>query len=267
MIKILSSLIFLLIAFQSVAQSNISYVFSLSPNYNYRSYKEVKNDNSNSDKANFDTFKNYYDDREDPQVGISSFVGFSLDLKRKVKLTTGLTYKSLFERVSVPIPEAIYQYNGSLGSFYGNNPEVKKFNNTYQYLGIQVMGAHNLVERNKYVIGIEIGAEIDKLINYKIGSHEIPSMNHYTNSDVKYQYSDPQQVTLNLCGGLMFEYKPNEKISLYSSPQFTRYITPNVTYDIPVGEDSNMKINQFNYFAEIQFGIIFKNLRTKSQNS
>ena len=249
-------LISVLICKIGLTQSRISYTFDFEPIYSYRDYKvndySTETDAYPSGKLIFDNFDNYYNETEKPSFGFGLTLGISYKLTEKVIFKSGLGYKNVREKLSLSTPTAIYQINGQAIPFYSSDNKITNQFNSYKYLTLPIDFQYKLFTWDKLSLGIIVGSDFDFLIGSKLTNHS-----DNFQADPKFEFAQISSIAVNLKGGLIFDFRIRDNLSVYIQPEFARYITPNIQYELQSYDDIYCKINQYNYYGEIIIGIRF----------
>jgi len=254
--KLFLILISTLICKVGLTQSRLSYTIDFEPIYSYRDYKvndfSKETDVYHSGKLIFDNFDKYYNETEKPGLGFGFTIGISYKLTEKATIKSGLGYKNIREKLSLSIPTAIYQINGQSNPVYTSDNQITYQFNSYQYLTLPIDIQYILVAWDKMSLGLSVGSDFDFSIGSKLTNHS-----DNFQADPKYEFGNITKIALNIKGGLILDYKILENFSIYIQPEFARYITPNIQYDLQSYDDISCKINQYNYYGQIKIGIKF----------
>ena len=247
-------LISVLICKIGFTQSRLSYTFDFEPIYSFRDYK-VNDYNKETDvypsgKLIFDNFENYYNEIEKPGFGFGLSLGINYKLTDKSSFKSGFGYKNIREKLELTLPIARYEISGIIIPVYSSDNEVTKQFNSYHYLTIPIDFQYKLFTMDKMSLGFIVGSDFDLLIGNKLTNHT----DSYQ-TDPKYEFSKISKIAINIKGGLILDYKIQENLSIYIQPEFARYITPNIQYDLQSYDDIYCKINQYNYYGQIRIGI------------
>lgn len=244
--RIFLALISVLIYKLGMTQSRFGYSFDFEPIYSNCSYKlKDYNKETNihpSGDYMYDNFKDYYEEVQKFGLGFGFSFGFSYNLTNKLIIKTGFGFKKIREKLVLTEPIQSITSKGK--------SEVSNLFNSYNYLTIPVEILYNFYNSDDISIYIIAGSDIDLLINY--------SMTNRSNKflyDPKSESGQVSSIALNLKGGLGINYKFNDNISIFIQPEFARYITPNIKYNSDFTDDVYCKINQYNYYGQIRFGI------------
>ena len=237
-------------------QSKLSYTFDFEPIYSCRDYKvndySQATDDYPSGKIIFDNFENYYNEIEKPGFGFGLTFGINYKLTDKSSIKSGLGYKNIREKLELTLPIARYVINGTIIPVYSSeNKALIAFNN-YHYITLPIDFQYKLFKMDKMSLGFIVGSDFDLLIRNKLTNHS----DSYQ-ADPKYEFGKISEFAINIKGGLILDYKIQENLSIYIQPEFARYITPNIQYDLQLNEDIFCKINQYNYYGQIRIGIKF----------
>jgi hypothetical protein len=97
------------------------------------------------------------------------------------------------------------------------------------------------------------GSDLDFNISRNLKNHS-----NSAGIEQKYSFAELSRVSLNLHIGFQLRYNINESLSLTISPEFAKYITPNVKYNLHITDEFYCKINQYYYYGQIKLGVIYK---------
>jgi len=236
------------------SQSKWNYYINIAPIYSYRNYKladyNKATDGFSSGKVIYDSFLERYDNEEKPILKFTINAGIEYELSERISFKTGLGYKDIGERVSNESVINKYYQNGILVS--PEEPIRWDWHNSYQYLGIPFDIEYKPILREKFSFGILLGFDFDFLLSSEIMNGQGAYL-----SDMKSFLSNASSFATNIHGGLITNISLGDKIDLYISPQFAKYITPNVSYNAEL-LDLHCNINQYNYYGQLKIGIVYK---------
>lgn len=254
MTRIFLIIISTLICKSGLTQSRLSYSFDFGPNFSYRTYK-IKDYSNETDvypsgKVIYDNFVQYYDEIEKPGMGFSLTLGINYSLTDWIRIRSGLGYKNFREKLSFTSPVGYYYYSGQTLVYYTSENNTTIRYNSYHYLTIPIDFQIKLLVWDKFSVGGVLGSDFDIKINDKLTNHS-----NDIQADPKYEFGNMSTIALNMRAGLILNYKIKENLSVYVQPEFNRYITPNIKYDIQPLDEVYCGINQFNYFGQIKLGI------------
>lgn len=234
------------------AQSKVDIYFDIAPAYSYRSYtlKDYSEEKTPfpSGEIVYDYFKQGYDSTESATIGFSSTLGIAFNINDKVKVITGLGYKNIGEEVSFYNMTARYIFDDII--IYSYSSEELTIRNTYQYIKIPVDFQYHIRKIKGVDVGLVGGLDLDIRIKSKIFYTQGKS-----SESLKHENAKTANIVLNAHLGLIAKYHWKDNLSIFIQPEFARSLTPNVRYDIRYG-DIFAKINQYNYYGQIRFGVI-----------
>lgn len=255
--KILLCLLILLATFHLYSQSKLSYYIEIAPTYSYRNYKlvdySVATNEIGSGKVIYDFFQEKYNDVEEPTFKYTFSAGINYDVSERFSFKTGLSYKNIGENVSYETSTGQYEYGNIIVPVTETSYNMD-FSNSYHYLGIPIEFNYRLISRDKVTFGIIIGFDLDLLLADKITNFYVSS----SEADMKYHFSNTSFLATNIHGGFTTNISLGDKIGLFISPQFSKYITQNVSYDVEPQDGLYCKINQYNYYGQLKIGIVYK---------
>ena len=245
------------------SQSKFDFYIDISPNYSFRTYKlsEYSEDSvlSFNGEAIFKNFKNNYTSLENPKFGLGFTIGAGYNLNKHLRLQGGLGYKSIGFRITEQMPIERFPFDGTEFPLYPENYTTTYYH-SFHYLGFPVEFQYNPWIFKKFALGLIIGTDINIYLDKSYRKNSVSYQ-----EEQKYYYAKISKVCLNLHGGIQFKYDISNALSLTLSPEFARYIVPNVKYDIQVASAVNgevnttyCKINQYNYYGQVKLGVILK---------
>ena len=237
-----------------LTQSRLSYTFDFEPIYSYRDYTvnySKETDIYPSGKVVFDDFEEYYNETEKQSFGFGMTIGVSYNLTEKLSIKSGLGYKRIQEKHTYlePITNRM-QINGTIEPIYLTEKEAT---NHFNNLTVPIDFQYKLLMWEKMSLGFVVGSDFDISIGYKLSNY-----NSNYPANLKYEYAKVSNIAINIKGGLIFNYEIQDNLSIFIQPEFARYITPNIKYNIQ-SEDWYCNINQYNYYAQLRVGISFIN--------
>ena len=250
---ILLFLCILLFVLDSNGQKKFSFYTEISPIYSYRLYafKEVEIPTwliaTEQDFLNI--IRADYDEIESCRFSYGFNFGINYHINNWFQFKTGIGIKNIGEKVEYLAVLEQYEFNGQIISFYSDKTETA--DNKYIYFSIPFGFQFNLLKRDKWTLGVIIGGDTDFLLRGSLVNE--PKKNSL---DLKYTVSEFPKLAASLHGGLVAIIKLNEKLDLSISPQFTRYVTPNLSFTLDE-YDLYLKVNQYNYYGQLKIGVIF----------
>jgi len=246
--RLLILLTCLLIHTFGLTQSRLAYSIDFGPIYSYRDYTitdySMETDVYPSGKEWFNVFEDYYNEVEKYGLGFGLTLGISYNLFKTLDLKTGLGYKKIEEKIVPSTPVESIPINGKIN--------MPNYSNCYHYLTFPLNVQHKVFSIDKFSFGVVLGSDIDFLISYTMTSRSNKFL-----TDPKYEAGQVSKLSLNLRGGLIINYKMRRNLSIYLQPDFARYITPNLTYDLGDVGAIYFKADQYNYYIQTRFGINF----------
>lgn len=239
------------------SQTRLTYSIDIEPINSYRKYvlKDCNAYPTFSKKDFISYFNNYYDSIESPKIGWGFSFGIEYELNNKFQIKTGLNYKNIGEKTEYIRPSAYYIINNVQIPFYQNTSDNYYINNTYTYVSLPINIQYNIFNYKKLSLGILIGNDFDFLLKSFITKH---SINNGFN-DIKSEYGKVSNFACNIHSSIELNYAINEKLSFYIQPEYAKYITPNVKYNIILSDGLYYyNVNQYNYYQQIKFGVKLK---------
>jgi len=233
------------------SQSKIYVSVDASPTYSFRSYKlmdySTGNSNIPSGKVLYDYFKKYSDSIESPTVGYEMSVNIGYSITNKLALITGFHYNRIGYKINKTIPVGHFISDGNIISSVYDNTKLDLYSNLY-YLGIPLGLQYNVYTIGKFNLGLNIGGSIDFLLK-----HDTRDVDNS-----KENYSEYPKITLDINAGIQLGYMINDKFEVYVMPQISDYITSNVKINWIESNDLSLKINQYNYYGDLKFGLKYR---------
>lgn len=252
----LITLVIIFLGFNLYSQSKIDYFFEISPNYNYRSYKEIE---SNSDSTLFGnedmiykSFSSTYTSAEKPGYGFGFTAGIDYHLNSRLNLNIGLGYKKSVMKITEKYPIDPYPLDVTIDM---SDDFSETFYHSFHYLVIPLELQYSPWIKGKFKFGFLLGSDVDLYLDKNYRNDKISSL-----EESKYEYASISKICFDIHGGFKLSYDISKSIRFYISPEFAKYVMPNLKYDIQIPSpltDENLfsKINQYNYSAKINFGI------------
>jgi hypothetical protein len=207
----------------------------------------------------YSDFKLQYDKLEKPKFGYGMNLNIGYNFNPKTLLNFGIGYKNIGEKIVFREPDYYFKVDGQMLISY--KKELSSALNSFEYVSIPIALQYKLFELNKFSFGFLFGTEIDlklfSTIQNPYSSIQNPSIN--VSKDTKYTYGQPTDYAINLHCGLVLNRKINDNLTLFIQPEYARYVTPNVKYNLQYDNlDIHCKINQYNYYAQLKIGIKYR---------
>jgi len=257
MIRFSLLILLIIVGLKTNAQNKFSVSIDASPVLSYRSYTAGSYSPGTvgllpSGKVIYDYFKHLNDSTESSKYGFQVSVKLGYHIANRLTILTGIQFKNIGVKNETTYPIAYYDVNGQPVQITGSNSVFKQHSNLY-YLGIPLGLQLRLCSIKKFTFGLNLGTTLDFLI-----SHKVQELRLNPDSETKEDYSDYSSMPINWNAGMQIDYKINDRFYLFFSPQFTEYFTPNIKINASVSNDLYSKINQYNYFGEVKFGVTYK---------
>lgn len=244
------------------SQSRLEYSFDIEPIYSYRTYKMTdaskQTETLPSGDILYTNFKSHYDKLEKPKFGYGMNLNIGYNINSQTLLKLGIGYKNIGEKIVFHEPDYYTTVAGQTIISY--KKELRSALNSYNYLSIPIELQYKLLNLNKISFGFSFGVEIDFKTYSKIqnpyGSFKDTSI---INKDTKYTYGQASDYALNLHCGFVLNYITSDYLILFIQPEFVRYVTPNVKYNLQFENlDVHCKIKQYNYYGELKVGLKYR---------
>ena len=245
------------------SQSQFEYSFDIEPIYSYRTYRMTDASQQTelfpSGNILYSNFKLNYDKLEKPKFGYGMNLNIGYNFNPKTLLRFGIGYKNIGEKIVFREPDYYIKVDGQTVISY--KKELSSVLNSYEYLSIPIDFQYKLFDLNKISFEFSFGTEVDlklfSTIQDPYSTFQNPSINF--SKDTKSTYGQPSDYALNLHCGLVLNYKIKDNLTLFFQPEFARYITPNVKYNLQFENlDLHCKINQYNYYGQLKIGVKFR---------
>jgi len=249
--RLLLLLVLFILGLNNYSQGKIFVSLDASPTYSFRTYKLIDYSSGNSNllsgKILYDSFKKYSDSTESPKFGfkISANIGYSIN--DKLVLTTGFHFNKIGYKIDKTLRVAHFVVNGNIISSVYSDFKLDLYSNLY-YFGIPIGIEYKICTFNKITLGLSIGSSIDFLVKHD--TKDLP--------DSKENYSEYSKIAVDINAGIQLGYIINDKFEVYLKPHFADYITPNVKINSTLSNDLFVKINQYNYYGDIIFGLKYR---------
>ncbi len=190
-----------------------------------------------------------YDKRESPRFGYSLNFGINYKANNWFGLKTGVGIKNIGEKVEYLAMLGQSEFNNQTISVYGD--EIQTVNNKFLYLSFPFDFQVSILNKKRFTLGVNAGSGLDILLRKHITNNQ-----EKYKTDTKYELSEISKLATNIHEGIFVNLKLNEKLTISITPQFAKYVTPNLTFTV----DENqlyVKINQYNYYGQLKVGIVF----------
>jgi len=222
-----------------------------SPIYSYRAYRlmDYSSGNSNvpSGKVLYNYFKKYSDSTESPKFGYQISANLGYLITDKIVIMTGFHLNKIGYKIKKTFPVAHFVISDSIVTPYNDNTQINLYSNLY-YFGIPIELQYKVYTISKFNIGLNIGGSINFLIKHV--TKDLPNS--------KENYSEYSKTAIDISAGIQLGYMINEKFEVYLMPHVSDYITSNVKINTTFSNDLFLKINQYNYYGDIKFGLKYK---------
>jgi hypothetical protein len=209
------------------------------------------NSNVSSGKILYDNFKHFYDSIETPKYGYQIAINIGCGLTNKFSINTGIHFKNIGYKINMGLPVGRFDLNGYSTIIYSDNKRSDSYSNM-DYIGIPLGLEYKAFSLGKFSMGFNIGSSVDLLIKHDTKYVTYPDMKS------RDDYSEYSKISIDLNLGIYIDYSINDKFEVYLVPHFTDYVTPNVKINTVLSNDLFVKINQYNYYGDIKFGLKYK---------
>jgi hypothetical protein len=231
-------------------QSRLSYSIDIAPIYSFRDYTIDKyskaTDIFHSGKRIFNQAEEFYKENEKSSFGFGFSIGVNYNISDKIIIRSGLGYKTIKEKLTFLTPP---NYSNRMELHYSSESEIT---NQLNYLSLPIDFQYKLFKSNKISLGLVIGPDFDLLLSY--------NLKHYTviNSDnLKFDSPQVSNIAVNIKCGFLLDYQFHNNFSFFFQPEFAKYITPNIRYDIQHSDNYYCQINRYDYYIQGRFGLKF----------
>ncbi|NOQ24982.1 MAG: outer membrane beta-barrel protein [Bacteroidales bacterium] len=199
----------------------------------------------------FDNFEKNYDSIESSKLGYQISLNLGYNITDKISIHTGIKFKNIGLKTEFKAPIGIYESDISV-IVPDYDFTIEQYSNIY-YLGVPINLAYKVYSKNKFNLNLNLGGTVDFLLSY-----DSPKNTIYSTTATEQDFSEYSSITLNINGGIQISYSINDKFNLYIMPEYTRYLTPNIKFNIDVSDEIYAKINQYHYFGDLKIGLQYK---------
>jgi len=239
------------------AQSKLFISVDISPILSYRCYKigDYSKETSTfpSGKVIFDAFKQQFDSIEESRPGFQVSFNLGYLITDKFSILAGFQYKNIGINMKPSyFRSGAYYIDGQSVPIYTSSTYGKQYT-SFNYFGIPLNLQYKVFSFAKFNVGLNVGCSFDFLL-----SHKTIDIKMGPSSVTKESYSSYPSIAMNLQGGIPIGYMINDKVEVFIMPQYATYLTPNVKFNLNVSNYFNCKINQYNIFGELKFGLKYK---------
>ena len=241
------------------AQSKLFVSVDVSPILSYRGYKvgDYSKETSTfpSGKVIFDTFKQQSDSIEESRHGFQVSFNLGYFITDKFSIQSGFQYKNIgINMKPTYFPTGAYIIDGQSVPIYTNSStnEIKQYT-SFNYFGLPLNLQYKVFSFAKFNVGLNVGCSFDFLL-----SHKTIEIKMNRSSVTKESYSSYPSIAMSIQGGIPIGYMINDKFEVFIMPQYATYLTPNVKFNLNASNDFNCKINQYNIFGELKFGLKYR---------